>query len=93
MISWGDVAFSDRNGIITDYIVTLMKTSTGAWISTDLLPQGQHSYAKTGLKYWTVYDVIVSARTSVGQGPSSNPIQIRTDEDSKLLIWRNLKYK
>ena len=41
------------------------------------------TFTKSGLDLWTVYTVQVSAETSVGEGPKSTAIRVRTDEDSK----------
>lgn len=32
-----------------------------------------------GLAYYTIYEFKVAGKTAVGQGPSSSPVDIRTD--------------
>ena len=74
----------DRNGIITRYNVYIKKSIDSAWPAART--QQQQSYEKTGLLYWTIYDVKLSAKTSKGEGVQSNVTQIRTDEDSESFI-------
>ena len=48
------------------------------------------SFTKSGLDLWTLYDVKVSAKTSVGEGTISNITRVRTDEDSKWINFSRL---
>ena len=45
------------------------------------------SYTLNDLMKWTVYDITLLASTVVGDGPTSDPIEVRTDEDGR---WRYL---
>ena len=38
------------------------------------------------LDLWQIYEIRISAFTSVGEGPQSVPIRVRTDEDSTFII-------
>ena len=78
-VTWSIIPIQSRNGIIQSYnIAYRQKNSSGEWtvISVD---------AKTfrieigHLQYNKFYDVKVAGRTSIGQGPYSAVISIRTD--------------
>ena len=85
MITWGNVPIDHQNGIITGYLVYIKESMSGLWASPVTVQQ--QTYEKTGLKYWTLYDVKVAAKTSIGPGSESNVSQIRTGEDSKMLFY------
>ena len=85
MITWGHVPIGHQNGIITGYLVYIKESISRLWPSP--ITVHQQTYEKTGLKFWTFYDVKVAAKTSVGPGSQSNVSQIRTEEDSKILIY------
>ena len=78
-VTWSVIPILSRNGIIQSYnIAYRLKNSSGEWkvISVD---------AKTlrmeigHLQYSKFYDIKVAGRTSIGQGPYSAVISIRTD--------------
>ena len=87
-ITWEDVPKEHRNGIILDYKV-YMKLSTSGSFPTPTIVSSK-SYEKAGLQYWTIYDIRIAARTSVGTGEKSNILQVRTDEDSKSCFHQEL---
>lgn len=49
-------------------------------------PIGIQSVDVPGLKKYTNYSVQVLCYTGAGDGPSSSPVSVRTDEDGELLI-------
>ena len=78
---WDDVPVEDQNGIITGYRVYLKKVgSPGEWMVED---RNEKTYSKSGLDLWTLYDVKISAKTSVGEGTLSEAVRVRTDEDGE----------
>ena len=82
MVTWDEVLKRDRNGMITVYEVFLLSPAGDADVSmtntTDL------TVNVTGLEGHILYNVTVSAYTSVGQGPpSSPPVQAMTIMGSK----------
>ena len=84
LISWQNVPYWDQNGIITQYKVYIRKNGdAGPW---DTGTTVNKYFAKTGLDLWEIYDVKVSASTSIGEGPESAALTVRTDEDSKQSI-------
>ncbi len=85
-MQWKDVEPEYRSGIITGFKVYTRKSPSSASWDVASLPASQKSYVKSGLELWTFYDVKVSAETSVGEGPKSVEIKVRTDEDSKQIF-------
>lgn len=83
LIEWKNVPLTDSNGIITNYKVYVKESTSRAWGNPATVVQ--QSYEKRGLKYWTIYDFKISASTSMGEGGTSEPSQIKTDEDSRYL--------
>ena len=80
-MTWDDIPVEHQNGIILGYKLYLRKASTvEEWLIHEI---DSKSFSKTGLEFWTIYDVKVSGRTSVGEGNSSEVIKVRTDEDGK----------
>ena len=54
--------------------------SEGGWESEE---KSQKTFSKPGLDLWAFYDIKISAKTSVGEGPQSNVVRVRTDEDGE----------
>ena len=77
-VTWDDVPFDHKNGIIIGYEVYI--NGSGNWYSEETSEQ---TFSKAGLDLWTFYDIKVSAKTSVGEGVRSDAIRVRTDEDRK----------
>ena len=80
-ITWEDIPKEERNGIILNYEVYMKLSSSGSYHSPTIV--SSKSYVKTGLQYWTLYDIRIAGNTSAGRGVMSNTLQVRTDEDSK----------
>ena len=84
-VSWQDVPFWDQNGIITEYKIYIRKNGdAGLWETETTATK---HFAKTGLDLWEKYDIKVSAFTSIGEGPESSVLTVRTDEDSEYFIY------
>lgn len=76
-LAWAPPAIGDRNGVITQYRITITVINTGQVIS---LTSNSVSTRVTGLHPYYVYECIISAFT-VGIGPYSQALQITTPED------------
>ena len=83
LVKWDEVPAYQQNGIITGYTITY-------WSQTENdngnVPAGHNDRQKelTGLKEFVNYNITVFASTVKGDGPASDPIVVRTDQDSKL---------
>ena len=84
-VSWGDVPFSDQNGVILNYTVTYRALPSGP-TKTKVLTASANQTTLTGLNEYTNYSITVFASTSKGGGNQSTPIVVITDEDSKFMI-------
>ena len=84
-VSWGDVPFTDHNGVILSYTVTYRALPSGSSQTKNVTAPANQT-TLTGLKEYTNYSITVFASTSKGGGNQSAPIVVITDEDSKFLI-------
>ena len=84
-VSWGDVPFSDQNGVIVFYTVTYTALPSGL-TKTTVVTTSANQATLTGLNVYTNYSITVFASTSKGGGIQSTPIVVITDEDSKFVI-------
>ena len=79
---WNEVPANQQNGIITGYTITYQSQT-----------QNDNGYVQvkgsvrqtqlTNLKEYVNYDITVFASTVKGDGPASDTIVVRTDQDSK----------
>ena len=78
-VTWGVIPLRFRNGIIQSYSVAYkQKNSSEDWKVISV--NSQRFRIEIGsLHYNKLYDVRVAGKTSVGVGPYSIPISIRTD--------------
>ena len=88
--TWAAIPVQSQNGIIQRYKVAFRQTNSSEVWKT-LSVDSKSFRAEMGkLKFNMLYDVKVAGETSVGQGPYSIPISIRTDaigeESIELLI-------
>ena len=75
-VNWNPPPTNQRNGIITKYTLYW----NGNKVSLNSL-----QYVITGLSPYTRYTLSVSASTSVGMGPRSTAIIVRTLEDGECI--------
>ena len=82
---WDVVPADQQNGIITSYNITYKSQTendngnvqvNGSVLQTEL----------TNLKEYVNYSITVLASTVKGDGPASDPVVVRTDQDSKYCI-------
>eukprot|EP00794_Sanderia_malayensis_P017289 gene17289-19017_t len=76
-VSWAVLRKDDRNGIITNYILIVSKSSTFSLKTVDV---SQTLYTLTGLKPFTNYSIKIAAATNIGPGPYSDWIIKQTRE-------------
>ena len=84
-VSWGQVPFLHRNGVILSYTVTYRALPSGSSQTRNVTAPANQT-TLTGLNEYTNYSITVFASTSKGGGNQSTPIVIITDQDSKFVI-------
>ena len=82
LVEWGDVSAADQNGIILSYTVTYW-TPPGVSQQTKVVSAPTTEATLMGLDEHTNYTITVFASTVKGGGIVSEPITLRTDEDSE----------
>ena len=82
LVTWGYIPAFEKNGIITSYSITYHSLTENHSNSTIVDFPGRQ-VTLIGLKEFVNYSITVSASTKIGPGPASEPIVVRTGEDSK----------
>ena len=86
MVQWGYVPAADQNGIILSYTVTYRELPSGS-PQIKLVNAAKTTATLMGLNEHTDYRVTVFASTVKGHGNDSEPLTIRTEEDSEFSNW------
>ena len=86
-MSWNEVPELDQNGNIIAYEVQLEPLDFRVNISVDLVNATNLQERATDLEEFVSYNIIVRAYTSVGPGPYSDPVIVRTLEDGNVHIF------
>ena len=81
---WDMIPLSSRHGILTQYHVQFHPVSNPASVGNKYF-NGETTLqgAITGLLFWSDYNIDIAAKTTVGYGPRSSTIMIRTQEHGK----------
>jgi netrin-G3 ligand len=93
---WEKVAPIDQNGIITMYEVLYVPLETfGEAIQDQMIdvPVTNMSVLLMDLEDYVDYFISIRAYTSVGEGPYSQGMIIRTQENSKIMIYTRTEQK
>lgn len=80
MVKWDVVREDQQHGEIISYTVRYKKLTDGTYKDKEVTSR---SYELKRLDKYTVYKIEVLASTRIGNGPPSEPIEERTDQDSK----------
>ena len=80
---WDEVPADQYNGIIMGYTITYMSQTENDNRNVAAGPNDRQKEL-TGLMEFVNYNITVFASTVKGYGPASDPIVVRTDQDSKL---------
>ena len=79
---WDEVPANQQNGIITGYTITY-NSQTENDNGNVSAGANDRQTELTGLKEFVNYTITVFASTVKGDGPTSDAIVVRTDQDSK----------
>ena len=93
---WEEVAPVDQNGIITMYEVLYVPLETFGEVIQDQMidiPVTNMSVLLMDLEEYVDYFISIRAYTSVGEGPYSQGMIIRTQENSKIMIYSQTEQK
>ena len=87
VVNWDELLPKEQSGVITGFKVCY-KAIEGGFTNGDeicITVSGSsiRNVTLTGLEEFVVYKIIVAAITSVGAGPRSDGVLVRTAEDSK----------
>ena len=82
---WEPPPENKQNGMIIYYKIFCVKKSRSDSEATvvEIKNPGAREFILDDLIKWTDYRVWMLAGTSVGDGPKSTPIEVKTDEDGK----------
>ena len=84
MVTWEVLRGLDENGIITSYEVEFEPLDFPADIFIDTINTTNLLMVITDLEEFVNYNISVRAYTSVGPGPYSDPVTVRTFEDGNI---------
>ena len=84
-VQWRALPPAEQNGTILSYTVTFKALPDGS-PQTKVVSAPTTRVTLTGLNEYTNYSITVFTSNVYGNGKSSNPIIVITDESSKLLI-------
>ena len=79
---WDEVPAVQQNGIITGYTITYNSQTENDNGNVEVSGSVRQTEL-TNLKEYVNYNIAVLAYTVKGDGTASNPIVVRTDQDSK----------
>ena len=82
LVEWGDIPEPERNGIILSYTV-IYEVPPDVPTRRQVVNASARQATLIGLNKFTEYEISVFANTSKGGGTGSEPIRVKTDEDSK----------
>ena len=82
LVMWNEVPADQQNGIITGYTITYHSQTENDNGSVQVNGSVRQTEL-TNLTEYVNYNITVFASTVKGDGPPSDPIVVRTDQDSK----------
>jgi len=89
LVQWQPPMSDRSNGQIIYYKVMAAESGMSDSEADSYRVENVTAYTLEGLRRWTEYKIWVLAGTSVGDGPSSFPLTVRTREDGKHILTPN----
>ena len=86
LVEWDDVPAYDQNGIIMSYNITYQSLTENHSNSTTV-NYTVRQVTLSDLKEFVNYSITVFASTKIGDGPASDPVYVKTDEDSEYFYF------
>ncbi|XP_020608166.1 Down syndrome cell adhesion molecule homolog [Orbicella faveolata] len=90
LVMWDEVSADQQNGIITGYTITY-KSQTENNDGNVQVNGSVRQTELTNLKEYVNYNITVLASTVKGDGPASDPIVVRTDQDKPDGVPQNVR--
>lgn len=90
-VSWQPPPAERANGRIAYYKLLCVESGRGDSEAT-VVKLNQTSFVLDELRRWTEYRIWVLAGTSVGDGPASYPVTVRTHEDGTCQLRSNFQF-
>ena len=81
-LTWNPPSYEEQNGVIIEYVINVTVQETGERFQ---LTSNTTYLEVTTLRPYRTYMCIVAAATSVGLGPFSTSVTVKTPEDGKNL--------
>jgi len=81
-VTWDDVPTDQQNGIITGFTISYQSQTENDNGRVQVNSSARRTDL-TNLTEYVNYNITVFASTVKGDGPASDPIVVRTDQDSK----------
>ena len=85
-VTWNEVPPADQNGIIMSYNITYQSLTENHSNSTTV-NYTVRQVTLSDLKEFVNYSITVFASTKIGDGPASDPVYVKTDEDSEYFYF------
>ena len=86
LVTWNEVPPADQNGIIMSYNITYQSLTENHSNSTTV-NYTVRQVTLSDLKEFVNYSITVFASTKIGDGPASDPVYVKTDEDGKYFYY------
>lgn len=96
-IKWLPPPSETHNGVLTHFKVNYTKVEDAAdesdeeesekVVHQEVVGAEARSVTLKNLEEWTVYEIQVLASTKIGDGPSSDPVKLRTDEAGTFCLF------
>ena len=86
LVTWDEVPPADQNGIIMSYNITYQSLTENHSNSTTV-NYTVRQVTLSDLKEFVNYSITVFASTKIGDGPASDPVYVKTDEDSEYFYF------
>ncbi len=85
-VMWDNVQEIDQNGVLISFEILYVPLETFLFSNKVNTSASNRSLNLTGLQEYVEYNISVRAYTSVGAGPYSNDVTVRTHENGKCYI-------
>ncbi len=90
---WDNVQEINQNGVLISFEILYVPLETFLFSNKVNTSASNRSLNLTGLQEYVEYNISVRAYTSVGAGPYSMDVTVKTHEDGKCYYIVHIRYK